>query len=107
MRRGELYRVRRPGGDPKESRVFAIVSRQTLIDSHWSTVICAPVYTVGESLSTQVAIGAAEGLKHKSWIACDALMSLMKGQLTDYVGSLGPAKLAEFNVALRIAVGLP
>ena len=33
MRRGELYRVRRPPGDPKPARVFVVVSRQPLIDS--------------------------------------------------------------------------
>src|ERR1700730_6118782 len=45
MRRGELYRVRRPPGDPKPARVFVVVSRQPLIDSTYSTVICAPVFT--------------------------------------------------------------
>jgi mRNA interferase MazF len=107
LRRGELYRVKKPGGDPKVSRVFVVVSRQTLIDSRWSTVVCAPVYSTGEALSTQIAIGAGEGVKHKSWIACDALVSLLKVQLTDYVGSLSPAKISELNAALRIALGLP
>ena len=27
MRRGDLYRVRHPSGDPKKSRVFAVVKR--------------------------------------------------------------------------------
>ena len=32
MKRGDLYRVRRPGhGDPRASRVFVVVSRQALI----------------------------------------------------------------------------
>ena len=41
MRRGELYRVRRPPGDPKPARVFVVVSRQALIESTYSTVVCA------------------------------------------------------------------
>jgi mRNA interferase MazF len=45
MRRGELYRVRGPPGDSKPARVFVVVSRQPLIDSNYSTVICAPVFT--------------------------------------------------------------
>src|SRR5256885_12808433 len=74
MTRGELYRVFKPGGDPKQYRIFVVVSRQVLIDSRFSTVICAPVFTNGEGLSTQVAIGPDEGLKHSSWIMCDNLV---------------------------------
>lgn len=106
MRRGELYRVRRPSGDSKRLRVFVVVSRQALIDSRFSTVICAPVYTWGEGLATQVPVGPSEGLKHESWIMCDNLVSLRKGDLTDYVGSLASAKLPRLNRALKIALDL-
>ena len=54
MRRGELYRVRRPAGDRKPARVFVVVSRQPLVDSTYSTVICAPVFTQWHGLPTQV-----------------------------------------------------
>ena len=106
MKRGELYRVHRPGGDPKSYRTFAVVSRQVLIDSRFSTVVCAPVFTSGEGLSTQLAVGPEEGLKHPSWIMCDNLVSLRKSDLTSYVGSLGPAKLSTLNRALKIALEL-
>ncbi len=106
MNRGELYRVHRPAGDPKQFRVFAVVSRQALIDSRFSTVVCAPVFTSGEALSTQVSVGLDEGLKHQSWIMCDNLVSLRKTDLVNYVGSLGPAKLAELNNALKMALDL-
>ena len=107
MRRGELYRVYRPGADPKRYRTFVVVSRQVLIDARFSTVICAPVFTSGEGLSTQVPVGPDEGLKHSSWIMCDNLVSLLKSDLTQYVGSLSPAKLSELNRALKMALGLP
>ncbi len=106
MTHGELYRVYRPGGDPKQYRIFVIVSRQILIDSRFSTVICAPVFTSGDALSTQVAIGPAEGLKHESWIMCDTLVSLHKSELTAYVGALSPRKIVELNRALRMALDL-
>ena len=106
MKRGELYRVRRPPGDPKPARVFVIVSRQSLIDSTYSTVICAPVFTHWHGLSTQVAVSAAEGLKHESAIQCDGLMSLEKSRLTDYVGELTTDKLHELDTALLIAFGI-
>ncbi|HDR14315.1 MAG TPA: hypothetical protein ENN79_02280 [Desulfobacteraceae bacterium] len=76
MRRGELYRVMRPSSrDPEKFRVFVIVSRQVLIDSRFSTVICAPVYSSYEGLSTQVQLGINEGLKHDSGIHCDGLFT--------------------------------
>src|ERR1700742_536938 len=93
MTRGELYRVHRPGNDPKQYRTFVIVSRQALVDSKFSTVVCAPVFSKGNDLSTQVAIGVNEGMKHESWIMCDNLLSIRKTELTDYVGSLSPAKI--------------
>lgn len=106
MKRGELYRVHKPGGDPRRYRPFVVVSRQVLIDSRFSSVICAPVFTDGEGLSTQVQVGTDEGLKHFSWIMCDNLMSLRKAHLRDYVGSLSVAKLREVDRALKMALDL-
>ena len=107
MRRGELYRVKRPSSaDPKKFRVFVIVSRQILIDSRFSTVICAPVYTSYENLSTQIAVGIDEGLKHDSGIHCDELISLPKSILTNYIGKLSLEKLQLLERALKIALQL-
>ncbi|MBI5420594.1 MAG: type II toxin-antitoxin system PemK/MazF family toxin [Deltaproteobacteria bacterium] len=108
MKRGELYRVPNPTAkDPKKSRVFVVVSRQILLDSRFSTVICAPVYSSHHGLSTQVAIGTEEGLKHESSIHCDELVSLPKSVLTNYVGTLPFKKVQEFNKALGIALDIP
>ena len=106
MTRGELYRVRKPGGDVRRSRVFVVVSRQALIDSRFATLVCAPVYSNGEGLSTQVDVGTDEGLKHLSWIACDNLVSLPKSRLTDYVGALSRPSVAKLDRALRAALDL-
>jgi mRNA interferase MazF len=107
MRRGELYRVRRPPGDPKPARVFVVVSRQALVDSSYSTVICAPVFAQFHGLPTQVDVGIPEGLKHESAIQCDGLVSLEKTRLTDYVGDLNSDKLTELDRALSVALALP
>jgi mRNA interferase MazF len=106
MRRGQLYRVHQPPGDKKSYRVFAIVSRQVLIDTRFPTVICAPVYTNGSGLSTQVGVGPDEGLKHESWVLCDNLASIPKSDLTQFVGSLSQAKLAAVDRALAMALDL-
>lgn len=105
MTRGEFYRVRHPsGGDPRKSRVFVIVARQALIESRFSSVTCAPVYSAFHGLASQVAVGVNEGLKHDSAIHCDELVSLPKSLLSDYVGSLSAAKVLELNRALRVAL---
>jgi mRNA interferase MazF len=107
VKRGELYRVfRRPGSDPRKSRVFVIVSRQVFIDSKYSTAICAPVYSERLGLSTQVNIGPEEGLKTECCIHCDELVSLPKSSLTNYVGSLPPAKYGELSTALKVALDI-
>jgi mRNA interferase MazF len=106
MRRGEIYRVHRPTDDPKSFRCFVIVSRQTLIDSGFSSVVCAPILTRGHGCSTQVSLGINEGLKHDSWILCDNLVSIRKEKLTQFLGSLSHSKLAELDRSLKIALDL-
>lgn len=83
-----------------------MVSRAALIESGFSTVICAPVFSQYDGLATQLEVGPEDGLKHPSSICCDALVSLPKSSLTDYVGSLGPDRLEALNRALRVALGI-
>lgn len=107
MKRGELYRVRHPSSaDPRKSRVFVVVSRQAVIESRFSSVICAPVYSAQHGLSSQVAVGVDEGLKHESAIHCDDLVSLPKTALTDFVGTLSRERIAQLNRALAAALEL-
>jgi mRNA interferase MazF len=107
VRRGELYRVKLPSSrDPKIFRVFVVVSRQVLIDSRFSTVIRAPVYSSYESLSTQVPIGIDEGLKHAGGIHCDELVSLPKSILTDFISKLTDEKTSLLDKSLKAALQL-
>ena len=82
------------------------MSRQALVDSLFSTVICAPVYTRRDGLATQVEVGIEDGFKHESSIHCDALVGLPKAMLTDYVSSLSAARLRVLDQALRVALAL-
>ena len=107
MKRGELYLVNHPSSnDPKKSRVFVIVSREILIKSKFSTVICVPVYTRHDGLSTQVKVGITEGLKHESSIHCDELVSIPKNRLTNFVGKLSKEQISKLNEALKIALDI-
>ena len=107
MKRGELYLVEKATkNDTKKQRVYVVVSRQTLIDSTYSTVICAPIYTTLEGIETQVSIGEEYGLKHTSCIRCDELVSVRKTDLTNYIGCLSPSKIEELNHAIRVALAV-
>jgi len=108
VRRGELYRVAHPTSkDPRRHRVFCVVSRQVLIDSKYSTVICAPVYKAYDGLATQVPLGVEDGVKHDSAVHCDNLISLQKSVLTNFIATLSAEKTAELNRALAVALDLP
>jgi mRNA interferase MazF len=107
LNRGDLYRVKHPTAtDPRRQRVFVVVSRQAVIDSSFSTVVCAPVYSRRDGLATQVDVGIEQGLKHESSIHCDELVSLPKSLLTNYLGSLELSNLLELDRALTVALGL-
>jgi mRNA interferase MazF len=107
LTRGEIYRIAAPpGGDPKKRRCYAIVSRQTLIDSKADKVICAPVNSSYHGLATQVPIGTDEGLKHDSCLNCDQLVLIEKSRLTNYVGALSRTKLGAVKRALRVALDI-
>jgi mRNA interferase MazF len=46
------------------------------------------------------------GLKHDSSIHCDALVSLPKSMLTDFVGRLSHPRTRALDQALRVALAL-
>ncbi len=107
MKRGDLFRVYKPGRrDPKKFRSFVVVSRPTVIESKFSTVICAPIYSRYDGLSTQVQVDVSAGLKYLSSIHCDELISLPKSVLTHFLGSLPHEKIEELNEALKIALAV-
>ena len=108
MKRGDFYRVNRATkDDPKAYRVYLIVSRQELIDKTFSSVICAPVYSKYiEDIKTQVEVGVEDGLKHDSAVYCDALISVNRTKLTNYISHLSDSKMEKVNTALRIALDI-
>jgi mRNA interferase MazF len=86
--------------------LIVIVSRQELIDSAYSILICAPVYTNYNELSTQFSFFLKEGLKHSSAVRCDELISILQSRLTDYVEAISEDKLGVLGQVLSIAVGI-
>jgi len=107
VQRGDLFLVTKSGKqDPRKQRAFVVVSRQVLVDSRFSSVVCAPVYTRYDGLRTQVTVEVDEGLKHPSSVHCDELASLPKAMMTRFVGHMNRAKLQELDRALAAALDL-
>ncbi len=107
MNRGDIYRISRPpGNDPRRHRYFVVVSREELLESNYSTAICAPIYSNYHGLSTQIFVGIEEGLLHESAIHCDGLMSIPKNKLTNLIGRLPPHKLRQLSQALASALAI-
>ena len=77
-----------------------------LIDSRFSTVICAPVYSARHGLSTQLLVGPDDGLRVESSVHCDELVSLPKTMLTHFVGHLSQARWHELDRALAAALAI-
>ncbi|MBS0617908.1 MAG: type II toxin-antitoxin system PemK/MazF family toxin [Spirochaetes bacterium] len=107
MTRGEVYRVKKPGGnDPKKFRLFVVVSREAVIRSQFSTVICAPIYSNYTGLASEVQLSPADGVVKDCAIHCDELMSLPKTLLTHFVATLKPQKVIALDAALAIALAI-
>ena len=108
MRRGEIYRTheRLPERGDKAG-FYVIVSRNFVAaNERISTVVCAPVYSEVEGLSSEVVIGPEDGMPRHCSIRGDFLTLLFKKKLTGFVGTLSPARLAELDRALRYALDL-
>jgi mRNA-degrading endonuclease toxin of MazEF toxin-antitoxin module len=107
--RGEVYRtkdrVAERGGKPG---FYVVVSRPFIAEhDDVSTVVCAPVYGEVLGLATEVILGPDEGLPRTSAARCDFLTLMFKQRLTDFIGTLRPAKIGELGRALAIALELP
>ena len=78
-------------------------------DELWALFVAA--HAPGEDEDAEhafrkLAVGADEGLKHESSILCDALVSLPKSGLTDFVGALAAGPMRKLTEALRVALAL-
>lgn len=109
MTRGEIYRTRdrlpERGGKPG---FYVVVSRAFVAENEdVATVVCAPVYSEVLGLTTEVVLGAEDGLPRTSAVRCDFLTLLFKDRLTGFVATLPPEKMKALNRALAVALDLP
>ncbi len=108
MKRGAIYRTRERtperGGKPG---FYVVVSRPFIAENEdISTVVCAPLYREHLGLSTEVALGPADGLPIDCSIRCDFLALMFKSKLTGFVTELPSARMVDLDDALARAVGI-
>lgn len=103
MKRGECWWARLPGRG--KTRPVVLVTRAEAI-ARRQFVTVALVTTRQRAIPTEVALGSTEGLPRPCVANCDDLQTVPKSWLLERIGALGPAKTAEFDDALRFALGL-
>jgi mRNA interferase MazF len=101
VRRGEIYEVLLPEGN----RPAVIATRDTAIEL-LTNITVAPVTGTARGLVSEVPVGKGNGLRRESVVSCDNLATVPKRNLGRRYGALNPEQTFNFDVAIRIALGL-
>lgn len=83
-----------------------VVLTRDLVRPHMSRVTVAPITTTIRGLSTEVPVGPANGLDHKSVVSCDNIVTVPKTALGRQIGSILPAQEAALTAAIHAAFDL-
>ena len=88
-----------------KTRPVLVLTRE-LVRPHLTTVTVAPITTRARGLSTEVAIGAVNGLDHPSVVNCDNIVTIPATALGRLIGYLLPAQEGELAAAIQAAFDL-
>jgi mRNA interferase MazF len=81
-------------------RPVLVVSRSEAVPV-LTWIVVAPVTRTVRGIPTEVALGAAQGLREECVASFDSLQPIRRSFLTERVGGLGPGERAELCRALR------
>jgi mRNA interferase MazF len=102
LNRGEIWLYN--FNPPDKRRPVLILTRQEVLGL-LSTVLVAPITSTIRGAPSEVLVGTEEGLKAPSAINLDNVQTVRRHDLTFYVGSISPEKMAAVCRALAIATG--
>jgi len=102
VNRGEIWLY--TFGSPDKRRPVLVLSRNKAI-SLLHTVLVAPITSAAHGAPSEVQVGIEQGLKHESVINLDQVQTVDQKKLHQFVGTVGPVKMAEVCRALQIATG--
>ena len=88
-----------------KTRPVLVLTRE-LVRPHLNTVTVAPVTTTVRGLSTEVALGTANGLEDRCVVACDHITTIPAGALGEQIGRLLDRQEPALSDAIRAAFDL-
>ena len=88
-----------------KTRPVLVLTRE-IVRPHLSRVTVAPITTTIRGLSTEVPVGAANGLEQDSVISCDNIVTVPAAALRRQIGVLLPVQEAALTEAIRLAFDL-
>jgi len=88
-----------------KSRPVLILTRE-LVRPHMNTVTVAPITTTIRGLSTEVALGTANGLEERCVVACDHVTTIPVAALGGQIGRLLDEQEADLTAAIHAAFDL-
>ena len=83
-----------------------LVLTRDVVRPHMDTVTVAPITSRARGLSTELPVGAANGLAHASVVACDHIVTIPKDTLGEQVGVLLSAQEEFLSEAVHAAFDL-
>jgi len=87
------------------TRPVLVLTRE-LVRPHLARVTVAPITTTVRGLSTEVPVGAANGLQHDSVVSCDNIVTVPADALGRQIGRLLPGQERALTAAIRAAFDL-
>ena len=88
-----------------KTRPVVVLTRE-LVRPHLARVTVAPITTTVRGLSTEVAVGPANGLDHACVVSCDNIVTVPTSALGPQVGYLLPAQESALTAAIHAAFDL-
>jgi mRNA interferase MazF len=88
-----------------KQRPVVVLTRE-LVRPYLDRVTVAPITSTVRGLSTEVAVGPANGLEHRSVISCDNIVTVPASALGRLIGHLLPAQEAALTAAIHAAFDL-
>lgn len=83
-----------------------LVLTREIVRPHLTRVTVAPITTNARGLSTEVAVGAANGLEVDSVVSCDNIVTIPAGTLGPQIGVLLASQENQLADAIRAAFDL-
>lgn len=88
-----------------KARPVLVLTRE-LVRPHFTRVTVAPITSTIRGLSTEVILGADNGLDHTSAVNCDNIVTIPTSALGRHIGYLFPTQETELSQAIRAAFDL-